>query len=43
MASEMGKGREWSDMQIPFSNGRAEAKNKDSNYTGVHCNGQQPW
>ena len=39
----MGKGRERSAMQIFFSDGRAEAKNTDSNNTGVHCYWQRPW
>ena len=38
----MGKGRERSDLQILFSNCRAEAQITDSNNTGVHRNRQRP-
>ena len=38
----MEKGRVRSVMQIFFSNGRAEAKNTDSNDTGFHCYCQRP-
>jgi len=42
MVSAMGKGSERSDMQILFSNCRAEAQITDSNNTGVHCYCQRP-
>ena len=37
MASAMGKGSEWSDLQIVFSKSGAEAQITDPNNTSIHC------